>query len=98
MTDDASPFEVHVGSHGGMGGPQSRGFLLYPAALPAPEEIVGAEALHGVLRGWLTFLGHPKPDAATQPSARIGSAATSAASSANSSATRAGGNDTRTPR
>jgi hypothetical protein len=76
MTDDASPFEVHVGSHGGMGGPQSRGFLIYPAALPAPDEIVGAEALHRVLRGWLTFLGHPEP----QPSARTGSAAASASS------------------
>jgi uncharacterized membrane protein YvlD (DUF360 family) len=78
MTDDASPFEVHVGSHGGMGGPQSRGFLIYPAALPAPGEIVGAEALHTVLRGWLTFLGHPEPEG--QPSARTGSAATSASS------------------
>jgi hypothetical protein len=78
MCDDASPFEVHVGSHGGMGGPQSRGFLIYPAALPAPDEIVGAEALHRVLRGWLTFLGHPEPEA--QPSARTGSAAASASS------------------
>ena len=78
MTDDASPFEVHVGSHGGMGGPQSRGFLIYPAALPAPGEIVGAEALHTVFRGWLTFLGHPEPEG--QPSARAGSAATSASS------------------
>jgi uncharacterized membrane protein YvlD (DUF360 family) len=78
MTDDASPFEVHVGSHGGMGGPQSRGFLLYPTALPAPGEIVGAEALHRVLRGWLTFLGHPAPE--RQPSARTGSAAASASS------------------
>jgi len=78
MCDDASPFEVHVGSHGGMGGPQSRGFLIYPAALPAPGEIVGAEALHTVLRGWLTFLGHPEPEG--QPSARTGSAATSASS------------------
>ena len=60
-TDEASPFEVHVGSHGGLGGPQSRGFLLHPADLPAPEEIVGAEALHRVLRGWLTRLGHPEP-------------------------------------
>ena len=78
MTDDASPFEVHVGSHGGMGGPQSRGFLIYPAALPAPGEIVGAEALHTVFRGWLTFLGHPEPEG--RPSARTGSAATSASS------------------
>ena len=61
VTGDASPFEPHVGSHGGMGGPQSRGFLIHPAELPAPGEIVGAEALHRVLRGWLTHLGHPEP-------------------------------------
>ncbi|MDT7699758.1 MAG: hypothetical protein QOJ30_2083 [Pseudonocardiales bacterium] len=59
--DDASPFEPHVGSHGGLGGPQSRGFLMYPRELPAPGEIVGAEALHRVLRGWLTHLGQPAP-------------------------------------
>jgi hypothetical protein len=59
--DEASPFEPHVGSHGGLGGGQSRGFLLHPAELPPPGEIVGAEALHGVLRGWLTHLGHPAP-------------------------------------
>ncbi len=72
-TDDASAFEPHVGSHGGMGGPQSRGFLIYPAELPTPEqllgsEIVGAEALHRVLRGWLTHLGHPEPPERSEPS------------------------------
>ena len=60
-TDDASPFEIHVGSHGGLGGGQSRGFLMYPADLPAPGEIVGAEQLHRVVRGWLDHLGHPEP-------------------------------------
>ncbi|MCX6463410.1 MAG: phage holin family protein [Pseudonocardiales bacterium] len=65
-TEEASPFEPHVGSHGGLGGPQSRGFLLHPVELPAPEavlsgEIVGSEALHRVLRAWLTHLGHPEP-------------------------------------
>lgn len=59
--DEASPFEPHVGSHGGMGGAQSRGFVLHPAQLPPPGEIVGAEALHRVLRGRLTDLGHPEP-------------------------------------
>ena len=63
VTDDASPFEPHVGSHGGLGGGQSRGFLVHPADLPAPGEIVGAEALHRVVRGWLTHLGHPVPSA-----------------------------------
>jgi uncharacterized membrane protein YvlD (DUF360 family) len=61
-TDEASPFEMHVGSHGGLGGPQQRGFLAHPRALTAPGEIVGAEQLHRVLRGWLTELGHPEPD------------------------------------
>ena len=65
--DEASPFEPHVGSHGGLGGGQTRGFLLHPADLPPPGEIVGAEALHGVLRGWLTHLGHPEPADAGQP-------------------------------
>ncbi len=68
VTDEAPPLEHHVGSHGGLGGTQSRGFLLHPASLPAPEEllgheVVGAADLHRVLRGWLTHLGHPLPGA-----------------------------------
>jgi hypothetical protein len=60
-TDEASPFEPHVGSHGGLGGPQQLGFLTHPRAWAAPGEIVGAEHLHRVLRDWLTDLGHPEP-------------------------------------
>ncbi|RBY84485.1 phage holin family protein [Blastococcus sp. TF02A-30] len=60
-TDEASAFEPHVGSHGGLGGPQQHGFLTHPAAWADPGEIVGAEHLHRVLRGWLTDLGHPEP-------------------------------------
>jgi hypothetical protein len=66
-TDDASPFEPHVGSHGGMGGPQSRGFLLAPTVLPEAGEVIGAEHLHRVFRGWLTSLGHPEPDPDREP-------------------------------
>ncbi len=74
VTDEASPFEPHVGSHGGLGGPQSRGFLLHPARLPEPGEIVGAEALHRVLRGWLTHLGQPEPPrTADRPAPRVAS-------------------------
>jgi hypothetical protein len=65
-TDEASPFEPHVGSHGGLGGPQQQAFLLHPRFLGDPGEIVGAEHLHRVLRGWLTRLGHPEP-AVEQP-------------------------------
>ncbi|QRP44866.1 phage holin family protein [Amycolatopsis sp. FDAARGOS 1241] len=62
-SDQSSPFERHVGSHGALGGPQQRGFILYPRELPAPGEPVGAEAVHHVFRDWLTFLGHPEPRA-----------------------------------
>jgi uncharacterized membrane protein YvlD (DUF360 family) len=65
-TDEASPFEPHVGSHGGFGGPQERGFLIYPRDFEPPGEIVGAEALHKLFRLWLTKLGHPEPAAETE--------------------------------
>ncbi|RBY77691.1 phage holin family protein [Geodermatophilus sp. TF02-6] len=60
-TDEASAFEPHVGSHGGLGGPQQHGVLVHPRSFRAPGEVVGAEQLHRVLRGWLTDLGHPEP-------------------------------------
>jgi hypothetical protein len=60
-TDEASPFEPHVGSHGGLGGPQQRGFLVHPRGFAPPGEVVGAEELHRVFRRWLTDLGHPEP-------------------------------------
>ncbi|MEU6016450.1 phage holin family protein [Streptomyces sp. NPDC047515] len=50
-------FEEQIGSHGGLGGEQSRPFLLWPADLSAPvaegTELVGAEQVHKVLRRWL---------------------------------------------
>ncbi|MGY1642861.1 phage holin family protein [Geodermatophilus sp. SYSU D00703] len=63
-TDEASAFEPHVGSHGGLGGPQQHGFLLHPRSFRPPGEVVGAEQLHRVFRGWLTDLGHPEPTGA----------------------------------
>jgi hypothetical protein len=60
-TDEASAFEPHVGSHGGLGGPQQHAVLVHPRSFAPPGEIVGAEALHRVLRGWLSDLGHPEP-------------------------------------
>ncbi|MFD7290198.1 phage holin family protein [Streptomyces sp. NPDC059863] len=50
-------FEEQIGSHGGLGGEQSRPFLLSPLVLSAPVpdsgELVGAERVHRVLRRWL---------------------------------------------
>jgi hypothetical protein len=56
---EVAAFEELVGSHGGLGGSQSFPFVLHPADLEWPaEEVVGAEAVHRVLRGWLAALGH----------------------------------------
>jgi uncharacterized membrane protein YvlD (DUF360 family) len=56
--EEVAAFEELVGSHGGLGGPQSFPFALHPADLEWPEdEVVGAEAVHRVLRGWLVGLG-----------------------------------------
>ncbi|MFD4293270.1 alkaline phosphatase family protein [Rhodococcus sp. NPDC058532] len=50
---EVAAFEEQVGSHGGLGGPQTVPFLLYPADLPAPPQpLQGAEAVHAVLAGW----------------------------------------------
>ncbi|WP_342659801.1 hypothetical protein Rruber_03772 [Rhodococcus ruber] len=60
-TDEVAAFEEQVGSHGGMGGPQSTPFLLYPADLPAPPEpLHGAENVHKVLVGWRDLLAGPR--------------------------------------
>jgi hypothetical protein len=66
-TDEATAFEPHVGSHGGLGGPQARGFLVHPREFAPPASVVGAEQLHRVFRGWLTDLGHPVPEPAAEP-------------------------------
>ncbi|MFF9511252.1 phage holin family protein [Streptomyces sp. NPDC014724] len=57
-------FEEQIGSHGGLGGEQSRPFLLWPADLSAPvtegTELVGAEQVHEVLRRWLRECSGPQ--------------------------------------
>jgi uncharacterized membrane protein YvlD (DUF360 family) len=56
---EVAAFEQLVGSHGGLGGTQSFPFVLHPSELAWPDqEVVGAERVHRVFRGWLTELGH----------------------------------------
>jgi uncharacterized membrane protein YvlD (DUF360 family) len=51
---EVAAFEELVGSHGGLGGTQSFPFVFHPAGLEWPaDEVVGAESVHRVLRGWL---------------------------------------------
>jgi hypothetical protein len=55
--DEGCAFEELISFHGGLGGPQTRPFLLYGPHLPAPEQpIVGAAAMHAVLRDWRDLL------------------------------------------
>lgn len=53
-TGEVFAFEELVGSHGGLGGPQTRPFLLYPASLePGAIDLVGAEAVYRQLTQWM---------------------------------------------
>ncbi|MFD4539178.1 phage holin family protein [Streptomyces bauhiniae] len=63
-TGQIHAFEEQIGSHGGLGGAQSRPFLLSPLTLSVPgedgEALTGAERVHGVLRRWLGELNGPE--------------------------------------
>jgi uncharacterized membrane protein YvlD (DUF360 family) len=55
VTEEGCAFEELICFHGGMGGPQTKPFILHPVALPVPAEpLVGAEAVHALLRDWRT--------------------------------------------
>lgn len=71
-TGTVHAFEEQIGSHGGLGGDQSRPFLLWPRGMtdpleaaagegePRAAELVGAEAVHRVLRCWLREVSGPQ--------------------------------------
>jgi hypothetical protein len=51
--DEGCAFEELISFHGGLGGSQTRPFILSPVGLPLPEErLLGAAAVHGLLRDW----------------------------------------------
>jgi uncharacterized membrane protein YvlD (DUF360 family) len=55
--DEGCAFEELISFHGGIGGPQTRPFILAPATLPPPDEpIIGAKHVHDVLMGWRRLL------------------------------------------
>ncbi len=51
--EEGCAFEELISFHGGLGGPQTRPFVLSPVelALP-PEPVVGAASVHDLLAGW----------------------------------------------
>jgi hypothetical protein len=55
--DTGCAFEELISFHGGIGGPQTRPFLLFPDRLPLTDEpIVGAASVHDVLMSWRRLL------------------------------------------
>ncbi len=73
-TDEVAAFEEQLGSHGGIGGEQSRPFILYPSELdPGADDLVGAEQVYRVFKRWITEFVSPEssleghPPAGTAP-------------------------------
>ena len=67
--EEGCAFEELISFHGGLGGPQTRPFLLYPVALEAPAEpILGAASVNEILRGWRSDLqGEPQEAPVAEP-------------------------------
>ena len=62
VLEQGCAFEELISFHGGLGGPQTRPFIFHPVELAVPDgAIVGAAAVHGVLRGWRTQLQAERP-------------------------------------
>ena len=53
VLDESCAFEELISFHGGLGGPQTRAFILHPPRLTlGPDSLLGAAAVHGVLSRW----------------------------------------------
>lgn len=55
-TEEIAPFEHQVGAHGGLGGAQTKAFVMYPDALEPGEEpvaLVGAEQVNAKIHEWM---------------------------------------------
>ena len=71
--DEGCAFEELICFHGGIGGLQTRPFILHPAHLDVPAEpIVGAASVHGILAGWRKTLQDGSDAALPEPTAPSG--------------------------
>jgi hypothetical protein len=80
VLDQGCAFEELISFHGGLGGPQTRPFVLAPPELELPAEpLIGAAAVHDLLLGWRDRLQQPagaQPEPAlrhaiAEPSSRL---------------------------
>jgi hypothetical protein len=75
--DEGCAFEELISFHGGIGGPQTRPFILHPAQLDVPSgPILGAASVHAILAGWRQQL-HGVPGEDAEQAAVTGVAASS---------------------
>jgi uncharacterized membrane protein YvlD (DUF360 family) len=57
---EVAAFEELIGSHGGLGGPQTEPFILHPAEWTLDEEVpLGAPAIYRNIRRWLESIDIP---------------------------------------
>ncbi len=57
--DEVAAFEELIGSHGGLGGPQTQAMLLHPTEWELDEELLGGDAVYRQIRRWAErHLGH----------------------------------------
>jgi uncharacterized membrane protein YvlD (DUF360 family) len=62
VLDEGCAFEELISFHGGLGGAQTRPFILHPVTLPVPDgPLVGAAAVHELLFGWREALQPSAP-------------------------------------
>ena len=55
---EVAAFEELIGSHGGLGGPQTKPFILHPTEWTLDEEVpLGAPAVYRNIRRWLSSIG-----------------------------------------
>jgi uncharacterized membrane protein YvlD (DUF360 family) len=74
---EVAAFEELIGSHGGLGGPQTEPFILHPVEWTLDEEVpLGAPAIYRNIRHWLSGIGI---ELGKQPAAAAGPTAVEAA-------------------
>jgi uncharacterized membrane protein YvlD (DUF360 family) len=70
---EVAAFEELIGSHGGLGGPQTEPFILHPVEWELDEEVpLGAPAIYRNIRRWLDSMGIPLGKPKAEPAAASG--------------------------
>lgn len=67
---EIAAFEEQIGAHGGLGGWQTRAFILHPTEWVVGKSVVGAVALHGLIRAWLDADASPASEAVARSPSR----------------------------